>query len=401
MSVQFGRWNFEGRAEKPLSADRLRQQLAPYGRDGEGRFAEEGIDLLFYRLGDTEDSCRSEQPFRMGPSQFLMWDGRLDNRDDLLRELRGSVPSAVSDISIVAAAYARWGQACFRKLVGDWALSVWDGRRRELVLAKDFLGTRPLFYFVEKTLVQWSSILDPLVLFAGRRFPLNREYLAGWFGLFPAAPLTPYIGIHSVPPASYVVVRRDSVETRAFWQFEPVETLRYATDAEYEAHFLALFRQSVRRRLRSPFPVMAELSGGVDSSSIVCVADRILTESEIVAPRVDTITYYSTIEPNWDELPYVEKVEKLRGKTGHRIEVRSDDVFHCDADTSHFMATPGALDSESRSALEFSRVFAETGSRVLLSGVGGDEVLGGAPSPFPQLADLFARGCLRELLKQS
>jgi len=279
-------------------------------------------------------------------------------------------------------------------------LSIWDSAAQQLVLAKDFLGTRSLFYFTDRTRAQWCTVLDPLVLFAGRRFPLNREYLAGWFGLFPAAHLTPYAGVHSVPPASCVVVSKNSVEIKEFWRFTSGKTLSYRNGADYEEQFLQLLAQAVARRLRSSFPVFAELCGGIDSSSIVCMADRILFERGPLAPRLDTVTYYSSIEPNWNELPYVERVERERGRTGYRIEVHTDDGFHFDSDVRHFMATPGSLRSPGRSGQEFSRAVLESGSRVLLSGIGGDEVLGGAPSPAPLLADLLAAGRLRALAMQ-
>lgn len=400
MSVQFGNWNFRRGPGDALNLSSLRAHLAPYGPDGENSFRDADTNILFFRLQETEDTQREEQPFRIGPHQVLTWDGRLDNRSDLLRELAGMVTASETDVGLVAAAYLRWGLTCLPKLVGDWALSIWDSAERQLVLAKDFLGTRTLFYSVDRTNAEWCTVLDPLVLFAGRRFPLNREYLAGWFGLFPAAHLTPYAGIHSVPPASYVVVRKDSVEIKEFWRFLPRETLVYRNDKDYEAHFLELFGQSVERRLRSPRPVLAELSGGMDSSSIVCMADRILAERGAGAPRLDTVTYYSPVEPNWNELPYVEIVEAQRGRTGYRIEVGSDVAFHFDSDIRKFMATPGSLNSPGKSGQEFSHVLRASRSRVLLSGIGGDEVLGGAPSPAPLLADLFTAGRLRIFLSQ-
>jgi asparagine synthase (glutamine-hydrolysing) len=399
MSVQFGNWNFRRDSGDAAILGQARDHLAPYGPDGEGRFQDEGIDVLFFRLRETEETRHEEQPYRMSSHQVLTWDGRLDNRADLLRELAGAVTASDTDVALVAAACARWGLACFPKLIGDWALSIWDSAEQQLVLAKDFLGTRSLFYSADRTHVQWCTVLDPLVLFAGRRFPLNREYLAGWFGLFPAAHLTPYVGVHSVPPASYVVVRKDSVEIKEFWRFTPEKTLVYRNDADYEEHFLELFGQAVERRLRSAFPVLAELSGGMDSSSIVCMADRILARGS-GASRPDTVTYYSPVEPNWNELPYVEKVEAQRGRAGYRIEVGSDDAFYFDSDVRHFMATPGSLNSPGKTGQEFSRVLRESKSRVLLSGIGGDEVLGGAPSPVPLLADLLAAGRLRELFRK-
>lgn len=400
MSVQFGNWIFERHSNHALDLAPFRKHLAPYGPDGECHFHDEDTEILFYQMREIEEARSEEQPWQISAHQVLAWDGRLDNRADLLRELAGTATASDTDVAIVAAAYTRWDLACFPKLIGDWALSIWDSAQQQLILAKDFLGTRSLFYSVDRTHAQWCTVLDPLVLFAGHRFPLNREYLAGWFGLFPAAHLTPYAGVHSVPPASYVVIRKDAVAIKEFWRFAPGKQLVYLNDADYEEHFMELFGQSVERRLRSVHPVLAELSGGMDSSSIVCMADRILAERGTGAPRLDTVTYHSPDEPNWNELPYVEIVEAQRGRPGHRIEVGSDDAFHFDSDIRPFMATPGSLNSPGKSGQEFSHVLRESRSRVLLSGIGGDEVLGGAPSPAPLLADLLAAGPLRLLLSQ-
>jgi asparagine synthase (glutamine-hydrolysing) len=400
MSVQFGNWNFWHSADEAFDPAAVRTLLAPYGPDGETAYHDKDLNILCFNMQETDESRREEQPHRVGSQQVLIWDGRLDNRTDLIHELSEALPAAVPDVVLVAAAYRRWGLACFPKLVGDWALSVWHPVERQLVLARDFMGTRSLFYTVNQTGAQWCTVLDPLVLCAGHRFGLSREYLAGWFGLFPASHLTPYEGIYSVPPASYVLVRENSVSVREFWQFASGKTLVYSSDADYEEAFRELFEQAVRRRLRSHLPVLAELSGGMDSSSIVCMADRILTAQASPAPRLDTISYHSSVEPNWNELPYVEKVEEQRGKRGFRLEVGTNDAFRFDSEPGHFMATPGSLHSGGRCGREFSKILRENGNRVLLSGIGGDEVLGGAPSPAPMLGELLAKGRLRSFCKQ-
>jgi asparagine synthase (glutamine-hydrolysing) len=390
MTVQFGSWSFRRGDNESFAFSRVREQLTPYGPDGEGHFRDEGIDILIHYL--RESAAAERQPYEISPGQFLTWDGRLDNRGDLARELGGTVRASNSDVAIVAAAYRQWDLACLPRLIGDWALSVWNSQKRELVLAKDFLGTRPLFYCVDDVRVQWSSILDPLVLFAGRRFPLNREYLAGWFGSFPASNLTPYVGVHSVPPASCVVIRKNAVQIKEFWRFEERPVLIYGKDEDYEEHFRELFQQAVERRLRTSFPVLAELSGGMDSSSIVCMADQILKSREALTPRLDTISYYSPNEPNWDELPYIAKVEELRGQVGFHLQIQTNDISSGDSAPHVFLATPGSLEPVSNADLEFRNILKSGGYRVLLSGIGGDEVLGGVPTPVPWLADLLVSG---------
>jgi len=391
MSVQFGNWSFERHRKNPFDLHLFRKHLAPYGREGESDFRDEDIEMLFYRVRETEEAPTGAQPFRIGSHRLLAWDGRLDNRGDLVRELAGTVTTSDTDVAVVAAAYTRWDLACFPKLIGDWALSIWDSTRQQLILAKDFLGTRSLFYSVDQTRAQWCTVLDPLVLFAGRKFTLNQEYIAGWFGTFPDSRLTPYVGISAVPPSSYVLIRKSSIAVREFWRFSGKRIVR-PNDGEYEEEFRQLFTQSVARRLRSTHPVLAELSGGMDSSSIVCVSDQVLRTVKGLTPRLDTVSYYSSDEPNWDELPYVLKVEELRGRRGTHLRVNTRDMFSFKATTDHFMATPGSLEPLSEGELEFSRVLNEGGYRVVLSGIGGDEVLGGVPTPSPLLADLLVSG---------
>lgn len=370
--------------------DRLRPELASYGPDGGNSFRDDEIEITFCGFHEAQSPPVAQQPFRLSTGQVLTWDGRLDNREDLVRELSGCIRSSESDV-VVAASIERWGSACFPKLVGDWALSIWDPGEHELLLAKDFLGTRPLFYSVEKNCVRWCSILDPLVLSAGKPFTLNREYIAGWFGMYPAANLTPYVGAYPVPPGSVVRVRKQRVRIDEFWQFSE-RRIRYRSDSEYEEHFQQLFEQSVRRRLRSPVPVLAELSGGMDSSSIVCVADQVLRSHSGLTPRLDTISYYSPDEPNWDELPYVAKVEELRGRQGVHLQLEPSDIFPDSGPSSYFMATPGSLEPVDKADVEFRRILRSAGYRVILSGIGGDEVLGGVAAPTPLLADLLVSG---------
>lgn len=396
MSVQGGSWIFDSRGREIAIMDGLRSELASYGPDGGDSFRDDEIEILFRGFHETQFPPVERQPFCLTTGQVLTWDGRLDNREDLARELSGSARSFDSDLAIVAASVGRWGPACLPKLVGDWALSLWDPGEHELLLAKDFLGTRSLFYSVGTNRVQWSSILDPLVLSAGNPFSLNREYLAGWFGTFPAANLTPYVGIYAVPPGSVVRVRKQRVRIEEFWQFRE-RHIRYRCDSDYEEHFRQLFEQSVRRRLRSPAPVLAELSGGMDSSSIVCVADRVLMWHGDLTPRLDTISYYSPGEPNWDELPYVAKVEELRGHEGIHLQLEPADVFPDEGPSSYFMATPGSLQPVGKRDFEFRQILRNAGYRVVLSGIGGDEVLGGVPTPTPLFADLVLSGRWRSL----
>lgn len=399
MSVQFGKCNFDRRPVNPEDLHQVRPVLAPYGPDGEGYICKDNFGILYRAFHTTRESRRETQPYISESGSVITWDGRLDNREDLIERLPGHLAPDSTDLEIVAAGYEHWRVGVFPELVGDWALSVWNPRDQCLVLAKDVVGTRHLYYSVEKDHVSWSTLLDPLVLFAGHPFQLEEEYIAGWLSFFPATHLTPYSGIFAVPPSCFVHLKRGTQTVTKYWDFDPAKKIRYPADGDYEEHFRTVFSESVRRRLRSDSPVLAELSGGMDSSSIVCMADLMARRLSLNF-GVDTISYYDDSEPNWDERPYFTKVEEKRGRRGFHLDVSSQSEPSSESDGTHFVATPSSVRRPSRSAKAFSECLVSGGYRVLLSGVGGDEVTGGVPTPVPELGDLIATVRLKSLARQ-
>ena len=400
MSVQFGRWNFDGSVCDAEYLKKVTTVLAPYGPDGGGRHEAAGTCVLYCAFHTIRESRLEVQPHVTQSGVVITWDGRLDNRAELIRYLRHDLKTDATDVAIVAAAYEKWGTECFPKLIGDWALAVWNPTDQSLTLAKDPIGVRHLYYAIEKNTVTWSTILDPLVLFLGRSVEVDLEYMAGWLVFSPAAHLTPYVGIHAVPPSSYVGVQQDKVTIRRHWDFDPGKQIRYRRDSEYEEHFRSVFAESVRRRLRSDTPVLSELSGGTDSSSIVCMSDRVIAGGLAETPRLDTLSYFSTAEPNWNEQPYFAEVEAQRGRTGCHINVSWQSISSLGLDDGHFAAIPGAYSPPSKFTDLFTACMIVHGNRVLLSGTGGDEVMGGVPTPVPELADLLARARLGALAHQ-
>jgi len=400
MSVQFGKCNFDGKPVDPHDLEEARPVLAPYGPDGEGYICRENLGILYRAFHTTSEARREIQPHVSTSGAVITWDGRLDNRRALIERLRGKVSEALTDLEIVSAAYDRWGTEMFRQLVGDWALSLWNPKDGSLILAKDFVGTRHLYYTIEQDHVTWCSILDPLVQFSQHPLKLQEEYVAGWLSFFPAAHLTPYVGIHAVPPSSFVCLAQGMRKITQYWDFDPSKSICYRTDGEYEEHFRHAFSESVRRRLRADSPVLAELSGGMDSSSIVCMADAIASGGSGVIQRLDTVSYYTDSEPNWDERPFFSKVEAKRGRTGSHIEVRAEDAFRIDFDMTRLAATPSSGSCLSAASQSFSRLLQVNHYRSLLSGIGGDEFTGGIASPLPELANLLVELHLRRLARQ-
>lgn len=138
----------------------------------------------------------------------------------------------------------------------------------------------------------------------------------------------------------------------------------------------------------------------MDSSSIVCMADIVIAQSAVSTPRLDTVSYYDDSEPNWDERPYFSRVEEKRGRVGCHINVEAAAIFNANCDTDRFAATPASSEFASEAAKEFIACLHAGDNRVVLSGIGGDEVTGGVPTPIPELADLLAIGQVTALARQ-
>jgi asparagine synthase (glutamine-hydrolysing) len=395
MSVQFGRWNPDGKPIDREYLERAETLLTPYGPDDHGSYSKGSISIIYRAFHTTRESRDERQPYVMASGAVLTWDGRLDNRTELICELHDLVATkSPTDVEVVAAAYEGWGSGCCAKLIGDWALSVWDPRNRSLTLAKDPIGVRHLYYLSDDHQVTWSTILDALVLLSGRTFVLCEEYVAGWFSHFPANHLTPYIGIHAVLPSCSVLIKDGQIRIQKYWDFDPEKRTRYRSDSEYEEHFRTVFAQSVRRRLRSDRPILAELSGGMDSSSIVCMADQIIAEGSAETLRLDTVSYYDDSEPNWNERPYFTRVEEKRGRAGLHIDTSSQMKMAFELSADKVSVTPG---SGCNSLEQFVGYLKSHGNRVLLSGIAGDEVTGGVPTPIPELANLLIKANFKHL----
>lgn len=396
MSVQFGKCNFDGKPVDPEDLAEVRPVLAPYGPDGEGYICKDNLAVLYRAFHTTKESRREVQPHLCPSGAVITWDGRLDNREELIGRLTRETSATSTDLEIVAASYERWGTDSFARLIGDWALSIWDPSTRSLLLAKDFVGTRHLYYAVEKAEVTWCTILDPLVLFAAHPFKLEEEFIAGWLSFFPATHLTPYAGIQAVPPSSFVSLTNGKRTITKYWDFDAGKRIRYHADTEYEEQFRGVFSESVRRRLRSDSPVLAELSGGMDSSAIVCMADELVL-AHGGSQAVQTVSYYDDSEPNWDESSYFRIVEAERGRVGCHINVGKQDFQSLQVAENKFAATPRPVYRSREASEQFANLLRQTGSRVVLCGIAGDEVTGGVPTPIPELEDLLARARLRQL----
>ncbi|WP_158790842.1 asparagine synthetase B [Granulicella sp. L60] len=385
MSMQAGIWHFDHAPVDPSQILAFEQSLAQHGPDGRGEHAEDGLTLLYRAYYVTAEDSLEVQPIHSRDGNRVLWDGRLDNQEELLLALDSRSVDLPTDAELAAAAFDHWGTDCFRRLIGDWAMTVWDRRRRRLILARDYIGIRKLYYLRTPKSLFWSTNLTTLVLHSGEEFALCDEYFAGYFVSHPEPQLTPYAEIQAVPPGSYVEVDTHRLRIQRYWSFAHQRPIRYKSDAEYEEHFRYFLRQSLRHRMRTNYPIQADLSGGLDSSSIVCIAYDLINRGEANA-LINTLSYYSLDEPGGDERPYYEAIEAHIGKTGTHLQMSKSRLGLVPLPAERFSPLPGSFNSTLQHELRVSDATAAQSNRVHLAGLGGDELLGGVQNPVPQLA---------------
>jgi asparagine synthase (glutamine-hydrolysing) len=400
MSVIFGSRRPFGEA---VSQEELRQLASMTGRhapDGTLVQVYGRIGMGFQPFHTTERSRLESQPV-IGPhGNVLVFDGRLDNHDELRHQLGIAAPKP-SDSFLVLAAFERWNEQCFSLLVGDWALALWSARQQIVYLARDHAGTRTLYFQNDRGTLTWATHLETFFSGTTAQTP-DEEYAARYLALQPIGDLTPFKGIRSVPPAHYLIVKEDSVAKVPHWNWFAKGSIRYTSDRQYDEHFLELFKQSVRRRTIPGAPILAHLSGGMDSTSIVCMSDHMRQSQDSAAELLDTLSYYDDDEPNWDEKQYFSITEARRGKVGIHMEALFEDSAFEIPDSPQFLHLfPGADNSGIKQERRLQGAVGNRDYRVMLSGIGGDELLGGVPTPMPELANLLVSGKVGALLRRA
>jgi asparagine synthase (glutamine-hydrolysing) len=296
-----------------LGHDRLEEQSA-LGAD---------LGLGFRRLAIQDLSPAGHQP--MATPDGLTWiifNGEVYNFIELREELIGLGHRFRSgaDTEVVLAAYRQWGDACLQRLNGMWAFAIWDVRERRLLLARDRFGVKPLYYMFDGHTFAFASEPKALVGALGVPFiPDERavyRYLAGGLLPSPRDGTTFFAGVHALPPGHTLALHAGTPVTRRYWRLEPDDSATLGANAAVEVYG-ALFADALRLQLRSDVAVGTCLSGGVDSSSIVCVVNRLMQGEGLSAAQIgDRQKTFSAVyaeEGPYNERAYVERVIAATG----------------------------------------------------------------------------------------
>ncbi len=398
MSGITGICNVDGRPADAALLRRMTQAIAHRGPDGIGHWMAGPVALGHAMLHTTPESLSETQPLSVESTQrgtiCLALDGRVDNRSELRAafESKDCAPRADTDADLVLRAYECWGEDCARHIVGDFAFALWDGRNRALFCARDALGIRPFYYIFDGRAFIFSSDLRPLLEVPGFQRRLNPGMLGEYLcDRIVSAEETLYQDVLRLPPAHRLVLKDGTLRISRHFEIEPGRSIRYGSDEECAELFFEIFREAVRCRLRSQAPAALLLSGGLDSCSVLGMAGQLVKEGVITNRDLASYTLACS-HPDGDERAYVREAAEMWDFDTHSLNV--DEIVQ-ESLVDNVQRHQDFPDPSRWQGLAVSA--RRNGSRVVLTGDGGDEWLAG---DMAHCADLLGRLQIPRLIRQ-
>jgi asparagine synthase (glutamine-hydrolysing) len=367
-----------GAAGVSISPSRLRvatEMMLHRGPDEDGYFCDANVALGMRRLKIIDLSSGQQPKTNETDTITLIFNGEIYNYRELRTELRakGHEFRSNSDTEVIVHAYEEWGQSAFAKLNGIFGVALWDEREQHLVLARDHVGIKPLYYRLHEGELVFGSELKPLLALLAEIPTIDPEsfllYLRYSYVPCPRSILT---GVNKLPPGHCLVFDLTSREVRVSCYWDPIRFADNGTRVggvdEVEELVENTLRDAVRRQLISDVPIGAFLSGGIDSSLVVSMMAEVSEQT----PKTFCIGFNEKLV---DESGFAADVAKHLGTEHHERIVTADEALAALPRLQHFFDEPFADASSIPTYLVSA--FAREHVTVSLSGDGGDEMFGG------------------------
>lgn len=355
---------------------RMNKTIVHRGPDDSGEKIIGNVALANRRLAVIDLTSGGHQPMRsFNKKIWITYNGEIYNfkelRSDLLK--KGYKFRSTSDTEVIANLYQEYGLSAIKKLRGMFAFAIWDGEKRQLVLARDRFGIKPLYYYYKNGLLIFGSEIKSILAHPQVKKSLDLKslslYFSIGFGVVPS-PFTIFKNIKKLPPAHYAVFKNGKLSIKKYWHLEKTE-LADISENEAKEQLLNLINQSVKSQLVSDVPLGAFLSGGIDSSLVVAL----MTKHADQKPKTFTIGFD---DPNFDESKYAQKAAKYLNTNHHvqkfKIKTLIETLPEIAKKIDEPLADASILPTYLLSKFTRKRV------TVALSGDGGDELFAGYPT---------------------
>lgn len=366
----------------------------------------------FRRLAILDLSSAGHQPMMRDHGRFwIVFNGEIYNYLELRAELTGYGHDfqTGTDTEVILAAYQQWGPECLERFNGMWAFALWDHQEQRLFIARDRFGIKPLYYINDSQKFTFASEIKALVGQHGLRFEPDDQaiyrYLVG--GVLPSSQQgqTFFKGVQSLPPGHWMAIQSGNLTMRRYWLLSTTTNGLSGHDpVDLVEQYRELLIDSVQLRLRSDVPVGTCLSGGLDSSSIVCIINQSMAgeglATEQLGSRQKTFSAVYETAGRYNERDYIERVLQATQADGHFV-FPAGERLHNDLKRLIWHQDEPFPTTSIFAQWCVMNMARECGIIVLLDGQGADELLGGY-RPFTQfLGDLIRRAKIARVLAEA
>jgi asparagine synthase (glutamine-hydrolysing) len=341
------------------------------GPDDEGMFVEPNIGLAVRRLSII-DLAGGHQPMsNEDGTVHIVYNGETYNYRGMRAELEslGHQFRTNSDTEVILHAYEQWGpEGCLERLRGMFAFAIWDSRAQSLLLGRDRMGIKPLYFAEYNGRLYFASEIRSLLLHSNMPREVALTALDAFLSVgFVTAPHTIFKGIKKLPPAHYLVVKNGQVSVHKYWELS-YRTIRPGSEAEVVEEFYELLRESVEMRLMSEVPLGALLSGGIDSAMVTALMQKAIQ----IPVTTISIGFEAT---SYDEAQPAAATARALGTDHHPIRFHGNSLDEYPK-AMYYLEEPVA-DPIFVSVYYLYQACRQQGLTVVLVGEGADELLGG------------------------
>ncbi|MCE1247211.1 MAG: asparagine synthase (glutamine-hydrolyzing) [Firmicutes bacterium] len=349
------------------------------GPDDQGEFSDDNIAFGMRRLSIIDLSTGHQPLFNEDASLVLVCNGEIYNfqekRDEL--EKSGHKFRTKSDVEVILHLYEQYGESLFEHIEGMFGFALWDSKKQKLILGRDRMGIKPLFWYEKDGIIAFGSEIKSILRIPGIDRTINPESLSDYFSYnYIPAPGTIYKHVRKLLPGCYLSADKKGIKTSCYWNIDPNQTDGGKSEEEWSRIVWETFLQSVKSHLISDVPLGVFLSGGIDSAAIVAAMKKLGVQA-----RTFSIGFR---EKSYNEMDYARQAAAEYDCIHHDELVLPDAVSLMQNLHRHFdepFADSSALPVYLVSKLASSKV------KVVLSGEGGDEIFAGY---FTYQADLLA-----------
>lgn len=359
--------------------NKMQQSIAHRGPDDVGIYQESGIGLAHRRLSILDLSSKGHQPMEYKDKYVVVYNGEIYNYLELKEELvkKGYVFDSDTDTEVLVAAYDCWGKECLELFNGMWAFAIWDKVEKKVFCARDRFGVKPFYYHINGERFIFASEIKCLLKDEKIQRIANKNIVYDYLtqGLVEHTEETFFDKIYKLPAATYMIIQNGEImEKSAYYDVDFVEDIKGKVSMNDIIEFGNLFRDAVSLRLRADVPVGSCLSGGLDSSSIVCCVDELIHAD---ASEIEQHTFsFCTNDSRIDERKYMHAVTEETKTISHQIFLDDSDLKKELNDLIYTQDEPFSSTGMYASYCVY-RDAKNNNVSVLLDGQGADEILCG------------------------